>query len=452
MTTNIGAGLIPPVDGVFTKDTVLEVLTKNIGFDTVAVGISDDHVLGYINDPIFGKTKASINFQVGPLTSPFSLGFNKDSIVLDSVVLCLSYHGNWGDTIPHLKLHVYTIEPEVLFNNDSAYDNNITFERGPEITESGTAKDVDITTLNDVDSTIFNKEPTINQLRIKLSNAFGQQIINLDSPSAFQNDSTFYNYLRGLVVEPEETGNALVLINLLDTATHLSLYYHTINHSDTVTRRFAPNVLTSASSNTILRDYQGTQIPSYVSRADSNQDLVFMQTSPGLYTHINIQSVLHMPNVIVHRAEILMYQVPDLTTDNDKYLTAPNLFLSAEDSNRRFAIPYDITFSGGSISNLFQFGVTPKSHIDANTGRTTSYYSFDISRYVQNVITRHDTLYNLSLFAPYNQYIYPVKNTIYAVPISSPALNNAAVGRVMLGGGSNSQYKMRLHIVYSAVQ
>ena len=60
VTTDIGSGLLPPADDVTTKDTMVEIATKNMRFDTVAVGISDDHVLGYVSDPIFGKTTASI--------------------------------------------------------------------------------------------------------------------------------------------------------------------------------------------------------------------------------------------------------------------------------------------------------------------------------------------------------------------------------------------------------
>ena len=447
VTTNVGAGLIPPVDGVLTKDTVLDVLTKNAGYDTIAVGISDDHVLGYVNDPVFGKTKASLNFQIAPTIYPFSFGYGKDSIVIDSVVLCLSYHSAWGDTItdPHLRLHVYTMDPEVVFKNDSGYSNNRTFEKAQEITEFGTAADIDISKLNNVDSTDFNKEPTYKQIRIRLNNSFGQHLIDADSATVYQNDSTFYNYVRGIIIEPDETGNALLRVNLLDTATHLSLYYHTSSRADTATRRFAPNVISSASSNTISRNYDGTQIPAYVSSADSNQDFVFMQTSPGTYANINIKSVLGMPNAIIHRAEILMYQAPD--PGSDKYFTPPNLFLSAvnEDSGRRFVIPHDISFSTtGSISNLYQFGVSPKTSADGAT-----YYSFDISRYVQGIVTKNEKLYNLVLTAPYNQYVFTDSTVIFAVPISSPALNTVGVGRVRLGGGTNSQYKMRLHIVYS---
>ena len=447
VTTDIGSGLIPPVDGVTTKDTVLDVFTKNSGFDTVSVGISDNHALGYVNDPVFGTTKASVNFQVEPPTTPLSFGFPRDSIVLDSVVLCLSYKSAWGDTLSSLplKLHVYTMDPEEVFKIDSSYNNLKIFEKSQEITLFKTAKVVDISALNDIDTTAYYKEVATNQVRIQLNNSFGQQLIDYDSATVYQSDSTFNNYLRGLIVEPDETGQALIYVNLIDTATHLSLYYHTKDLKDTATKRFSPSVLSSASSNTILRNYQASPIPSYVASADTNQDLVFMQTTPGTYATLRIPGVERLSNRIIHRAEILMYQVPDA---NEQFLTPPNLFLAAysSDSMRRIAIPYDISFqSDGSISNLAAFGVLPKH----KSGSSEAYYSFDITRYVQSIVTKQNKLHNLILFAPYNQYIYPSETIIYPVLISSPGLNSVATGRVLLGGGNNSQYKMRLHIVYS---
>jgi len=444
MTTNIGADLIPPVDGVITKDTVLQIKIKNAGYDTIAVGISDNHVLGYLNDAVFGKTTASINFQVAPPGIPFSWGIDKNNIILDSVVLCIKYAGAWGDTDQAIKLHAYMMDPEVVFDNDSVYNNKITFEKGKEISELATGTTVYPSLLNNVDTTKgFYTEVATNQIRMRLSNAFGQQLIDYDSATVYKDEATFYSYLRGIIVEPEQTGHALMQVNLTDTSTRLALYYHSRNGADTATRRFTPDVVTSASSNTILRDYQDTEIPSYISSADSSDDKIFIQTSPGTYATIDISALSSMPNVIVHRAEILMYQIPDGDTD----LTPPNLFLSAysTDYARIFAIPYDVTFFGNSINNLTQFGVAPKLKDNKY------YYSFDISRYVQGIITRHEKIHSLILNAPYNQYIYPEENPVFAVPvpISSPSLNTVATGRVLLGGGNNSQYKMKLHIVYS---
>ncbi len=455
ITTDIGSDLLPPIDGVITKDTVLDVITKNSGYDTVAVGISDDHALGYIDDKNnFGTTTASLNFQVAPPSIPFSWGIDKNDVIVDSVVLCLSYSSAWGDTLPSspLKLHVYKMDPEVVFNANTSYNNNISFEKAEELTENNTAKVVDISSLNDAGTTdSVYSETTTNQLRVRLNKSFGELLVSYDSATVYKSDLTFYNYLRGLIVEPEATGNALMRINLLDTATHLSVYYHGKSNKDTLTRRFSPDVSTSASSNTILRNYGGSQVPKYIPGTGTNDDLIFMQTSPGIYATLKIPGVLGLPNMIVHRAEVLMYQVPDLESDNDQYLTPPNLFLSAynPDSNHRFAIPFDVTILTNSITNLVQFGVAPKSQIDKNTGRKTVYYSFDISRYVQSIVTKQDTLYDLILQAPYNQYIYPTKDAIYPVPISTPALNTAGIGSVKLGGGDNDKYKMRLHIVYS---
>jgi hypothetical protein len=448
--TDIGSDLIPPVDGVTTKDTVLEVTSKNSGYDTIAVGISDDHILGYVNDNLFGTTTASVNFQIAPSFTPFTFGIPKDSIVLDSVVLCFSYKGFWGDSSQHLKLRVFTIDPEEVFTNNIIYNNKKVFEKGKEITQFGIAKDVDITALTAADTTFHYGEPIANQLRIKLDNSFGQVLINLDSVSAYRNDSTFYNYVRGLIVQPE-AGNALIRVNLGDTLTRLSVYYHSKDLKDTFSRRYVPNVLTSASSNAISRDYSNTQIPAYINSPDTADNLVFMQTSPGTFAKLKIPSVLGMQNVIVHRAELLMYQVPDLSSNNDNLFTAPNLFLSAysNDSAKNFAVPYDINFSTNSISNLVQFGVFPKSYVDKKTGRNSLYYSFDITRYVQSIVTNHNKLYDFILQAPYNQYVYLSEQSGFAVPISSPALNTVGTGRIRLGGGNNDDYKMRLHIVYS---
>jgi hypothetical protein len=349
------------------------------------------------------------------------------------------------------------MDPENLFVNDSIYSNKKTFEKGIEVTESNTAKTIYPYTLNDIDTTAGGEIAT-GQARIRLNNSFAEQLVGYDSALVYQNDSTFYTALRGLIVEPEQTGNALLLISLTDTSTHLSVYYHSSDTSDKVkyNRRFSPNTLTSASSNTILRNYQGTQIPAYVGASTTNADLIFMQTSPGIYAKIKTPGLASLSNRIVHRAELLMYQVPDVSnSENDKQFNAPNLFLAAMgvDSTTpiRFAIPNDIIISNSAIANLTQFGVAPLNRTDPVSGLPQQYYSFDITRYVQGVVTKEDSVFDLVLYAPYNEYIFTDDTKTYYVPISSPALNNIGIGRVRLGGGSNAQYKMRLHIVYSDI-
>ena len=456
--TDIGSGLLPPVDGITTKDTVLEIQTKNEGTDTAYVGVSDNHALGYIYDPSFGKTTASINFQVSSPTYPLILDTDIAHIALDSVVLSLKNEGIWGDSLQQLAVRVYQMDNENQFTSDSLYRTTKSFEKGLEITQGNTPARFSPYLINDPDTIHQFSEIADNTVRIRLNNSFGQQLINQANSSAYTNDSTFHNFLRGIIVQPEETGNSLLQISLTDTSTRLTIYYHypkTTGGDSATSRRFSVNSSTSASSNTILHNYSGASISTYLPpNANTQDDLLYLQTSPGTYARLKIPGLAGLPNMTIHRAEILMNEVPD-NSSIETYLTPPNLFVSAysKDSNARFAVPYDVVFSSGVISNLTAFGIYPVSK-----GNNYS-YNFDISRYVQGIVTRKNTNYDLIVWAPYNYYLRPTETvpsgtSVFVYPISSPALNNAGIGRIVLGGGNNSNpnYKMRLHIVYSPIQ
>ncbi|TAH07080.1 MAG: hypothetical protein EAZ12_08920, partial [Sphingobacteriia bacterium] len=65
-STELGAGLIPTVDGVSTFDTTMEVITDSFEeTDTTRIYKQDLHVFGAItNDPLFGRTTAALNFEL----------------------------------------------------------------------------------------------------------------------------------------------------------------------------------------------------------------------------------------------------------------------------------------------------------------------------------------------------------------------------------------------------
>jgi hypothetical protein len=81
-------------------------------------------------------------------------------------------------------------------------------------------------------------------------------------------------------------------------------------------------------------------------------------------------------------------------------------------------------------------------------------YNFDISRYMQGIVSRKDTIFDLRLFAPVNdsiKYVPAYPNNLQAGTdyLTSSLGNQAAMGRVRLGGGKHSKFKMRLHVYYS---
>ena len=93
--TELGGGLIPPIDNINTFETYLDIETDNKLFsDTTKVYYSDDLALGNIgNDPEFGYTHADAYFNISQgydyAYHPF---INKDSVIIDSVILSLAYH------------------------------------------------------------------------------------------------------------------------------------------------------------------------------------------------------------------------------------------------------------------------------------------------------------------------------------------------------------------------
>ena len=75
--------------------------------------------------------------------------------------------------------------------------------------------------------------------------------------------------------------------------------------------------------------------------------------------------------------------------------------------------------------------------------------NFNITRYIQHVVTQTQPAYDFRLYAPFivkNQYGITTETT---GTISFPVNPTMARGRVRLAGGTPGSQRMRLRIVYS---
>lgn len=453
--TELGGNLIPAVDNVTTFDTTLSVETFNGLFtntdDSTRSTSSDQQFVGSINDALFGKTDGTIFFQLQPTLYPFSFGYKKDSLIaLDSVVLVLGVNSVYGDSLQPVKLNVSEMALTNTFRYDSSYlisKNNFTI--GSSIAPTATIFPY---LLND--STFPKKEAAANQLRIKLDNSFGQKFLNLDSATYYTSDSAFRDAFRGFAVAPASAGagNALIGINLSDTNTKLAFYYRYKNNGaiiDTV-NYFKTNA-TSASANYINRNYTGSQLASFQG-GTTPDNLVFIQNTPGSYATINVPGLASLSNRVIHRAELIAEQVYNSPTDD--LLTPPTyLYLDAYDStNSKYeTIPYDAAYAVTvqvpyyQISNLEDFGMIGKQSVD-NSGHNVYKWHFNLTRYVQHVVTKKEKATSLRLYSP-----FIIKNELYPTTTEGFIFSNPSygVGQVRLGGGNHAQQPMRLYIIYS---
>lgn len=476
-TTDIGSDLLPAVDNVNTFDTLITVTATQGLFnpDTTIVNNSDDHALGKIsNDPLFGTTVANIYAQFKPTFFPYYYGNANDTIVgFDSVVLCLSYKGNWGDSTLPLDLQVR----EVALTADGKWDS-LYQSRDVNFAPSTTGGLIGSTTVNIAalgNYVVYaNKKDSVkNQIRIKLSNPFASSLFSRDTlvtgNNHFRTDSAFRTFQKGIAVIANGGGNVLLYTNFSDSSSKLEVHYRRKNGGavDTVYSAFRVNtssnpsaISPSATANNIIRNRAGYPV--------SNPAVtdIYLQTSPGTYANIKFPGLENISNRVIHRAEVIIEQIP---TDPflDKDLAAPDyLYMDLKDTsittdkwkaiyfdlnpNASYDPDYKITTyfpfnsSGGANIDFLTFGGYKRSKKDV-FGNDIKYYNFNITRYVQQIVTKHTPNYTLRLFAPYDLNYPQYFNAIIPFP------NRLASGRIKVGSGTNVNYKMRLRLVYSKI-
>lgn len=454
--TTLGGGLIPEVDNITTFDTTIDVQSFSDIFaiandSTRSVG-NDEHFLGRItNDPIFGTTDAQLFLELKPASYPYvfrNIG-GADSLHIDSIVLALDYVETYGDSTIPQTINVYELNSE--FRADTGYYlNRNTF------TTTGPALGSRIVYPYSLDDSIkVPYDTSKNQLRIRLDNTFGQRLLNYDSISpsgAYVNDSTFKTKFRGFALKSEAGGNAVMGFTLTGANTKLAIYYRYqkggtgVAHEDTTVDYFTFTTA-AASANYVQRAFSSQVTAAAAAGADP---LIYLSNAPGTFATIKIPGLSGLSNRVVHRAELIMEQVYD--PSDTLFPPPPALQLDAYDPAKSTyrTIPYDFAPDGSGGYNGSSFGAYATRIID-NGGHVVKVWKFNISRYVQHVLTGTLPVYDFRVFAPYytyEQYGVPPGTDIQQLFYINPF---AVQGRVRLGGGSHPTQRMRLHIIYSKI-
>jgi hypothetical protein len=464
--TELGDDVIPGVDGVNTFDTTLTVETYDSIFaperDSVRVTESDDHILGYINDPIFGKTTAKFFMQVRPDNFKFGFSnvYNKDSLYLDSVVMVLGWTGTFGDTLAPQRVRVWEMDQSNDFKIDTF--SRLYMLRQQYFTYSNLLGTKDFLPYQLKDSVKVFQDSASGQLRIKLNNSFGRRLLDYDTTNAYASDSAFKTYLKGFAFDTDPSfGNALMAFDI-DGDTKLAVYYRYTKggQDDTAVSyfRFQPyssgHTTASAQHNYIERNgFAGT--PLAAAASDPAQDnIVYLAVTPGSYATVKIPGLKTLSsNRIINRAELIVEQLYD---PSDKtFWSPPGMMLDAFDSANGFykVIPYDFGLDQQG-QPLSSFGLYGKNTVNSS-GNPIIVWKFNMTRYVQNILTKNEVLYNFRLHTPY--YISDRMRASYSnntgsyIPYSTFLNTHFAFGRVRVGGGNHPTQRMRLRIIYTKI-
>lgn len=447
-TTELGQGLIPVVDNINTFDTTIDVIVNN--FDTVSsecdsMPSTDMHALGIIdNDPYFGKTSANIYVEFKPQSFPNIIS---DSLNLDSAFLVLHYSHTYGDTTLPQKVQVYRLTNPFILDSTYTTCSILPYDNFNLLGEK-TYKPQDLN-----DSIHSVREDATNQLRIPIDTAFVRGLLDT---SRLKSDSAFKEYLKGFAIVADKAfgGNALSYFDITDISSRLSIYATSTKAgaNDTLVYDF-PFTQFSGQANSITRDRGSSEITNNVSHPAQGNQFVYIQTSPGSYAELKIQGLTGLSNRVIHRAELIAEQVFSTSSIDNYFATPQVLYLDTKDTStngRYIPIPCDFTFLSQQ-PNFSVFGGVSKPAVDFQ-GNPISKYTFNISRYVQSIVTKGSNNAVLRLRAPYN-IVNPtsyIDRCNQAISSFNFTINNIAEGRVKLYGTDNTNpQRMRLHIVYS---
>lgn len=454
--TDLGGDLIPGVDNVNTFELNLNTITQNSILTSFIkndsghrVGYSDLVALGDINDPEFGQVHANFSFNLSaPAYGSYPFKPRPDSLpAIDSVVLSLRYAGAYGDTQSNGIQTVSVFEIPFTgagsgLRSDSVYRFN---DPASDFTGSQVGTSVfTIRNLKDSSPVIeaYDTFKVANVVRIKLNPSLGTKLAQMDTAfgpnGGYNNDSLFRTIFNGLAIKATSGGNALSYFNLADTATKLVVHYrYKVNNNDTlgtVTYRHTSN----GQSNYVNVQPGGNWAASL---NNPSADKIYIQSSPsGSYASIAIPDLSSLTNKVIHRAEIIATKIPSVS---DNIFTAPpRLFLDRlhHNTDSSYLFEKDLTIGSDGTIGYDLFGGTLRGES----------YRFNITRYIQGIVTRGEPNDKLRLWAPLATYEYsPVIENYYSRPI--PVNNHIAEGRVVLAGGTypDPNTRLRLRIVYS---
>ena len=309
--------------------------------------------LGEIYDPIFGLNSAGFYTQLLLTENNIDLGNNP---VVDSVILSYTYSGYYGDINQIDNLSVQRIFTDLY--NDSIYYSS-TFQPT-------------ISTTNNIDEFIISANSDNPNIRIKLTNDFGQEIIDLGSEFLVDNE-TFLSQFKGMSLSAFGS-NGMLYLNPNGSESFFRIYYsNDENISDTLSLDF--QVGGGAARVNIFNDKNSQEIT-------EDHSKIHIQSMAGYKAKITLDNLdilrTILKNKVINKATINFSVQDGSQTEfsaHEKLVlvrvnsSGENIFLSD------FLLEGDAYFGGALINDKYQFTVTRYLHqLLTNTDFTADLY------------------------------------------------------------------------------
>lgn len=377
-TSPIGLGLIDEVGTEFNDTTTI--VAYSFLEDSILTTKLSANIVGSLHDPVFGDSKAAIYTQYALSGSSVNFGTNP---VVDSVVLTLQLSSYYGDTNSRVGIRVYRLTEDISPDEKYYHFNTLRHDATP-LNYSLTGYTIQPGTNVVVDTNSYKPH-----LRIRLSQAFGQYLLN--NQSQMLSSSSFQQFFKGLCIEAiSHTGSTgyMLITNMTSALSCISLYYHNESgahykydfacNSDCARfTHFSHNYQNSSNSDFIQQVLNGQQA--------IGEEILFVQATGGVKTRLTFpylqQAFSSLNNrVVINKAELV---IADVSPDEQYLIHPTSLSIQGINTNTGniMYLPDDEYYTSSAY-----FGGT----YDAQKRE----YRFRITKYVQNLILQNADLSN----------------------------------------------------------
>lgn len=336
---------------------------------------------GQLDDPVFGKSQSEL-FSLFRLQD---LSPNFKNANLDSIVLYVRYApgGFYGDTTsaaPMQNLQIHRVAAGSGIRWDRDYYSTETLPADELLGEATfVPKPYEAVPLP-FDTTLKGA-----YVRIPLNNAFGQELLDLDSLT-LTSDTMFWGKLRGLRFTSSAMGSpgTMMAFDLNNTTySRIRLYFKYDSDTISTSRLFEFSFAGGNKFMHFSHDYSGKRVAPYIGHPAD--DLLFVQGMSGLRLKIEIPYAHLLDDIAVNKAELSLTAAA-LPEDDPKLRLADQVVFTEIIGDTATTLTSDVLYSlGSTLTGGFSFfGGFPEKTIDGAS--TVDRYLLTLTRRFQAMV------------------------------------------------------------------
>ncbi len=326
-------------------------------------------------DPLFGRFEVQPYFQL----LPEALNPEFENAVFDSIVLVLipDSSGYYGPLDQPIQLNVERVIEPIPTGEVLTAERSFATDLMP-LGQKRFSPGFDSLTVFDFNSSDVDTISFVH-LRVPLSQAFGEELLRLDS-SIYPNDSLFLDALKGLKLVPQGTTSGSIGFDLFDPRTGIYLYY--TDMEDTTARQFQFRIFNSTTKAVEMRtDPSGSPLQVFLDQPELGDSIAFLRGGSGVDFELTIDSLENIGNVAINNARLTL-RVEEQSPGDDPlhYPPAEQITILYPDEEGNLILIEDFL-----IANALDFD--PGGAYEAGGGDEPGTYSVSITGHLQDVLS-----------------------------------------------------------------